>query len=151
MPTSNLFVDERDTKERTPELIIEEIMLSFFTPDRPGAGTDATVCLQIGPKKFLLGDKAPKSSAQGSDKNHFEGGDYDTFFLNQVNLPLADLRQAAIRLSHDGSGFASDWYAGRFELFVRFVGEEGFKTYKFWPAPEWITAKNDVLLQPGMA
>jgi hypothetical protein len=172
MPTTNLFVDERDTKDRTDDQIIEEVMLSFFTPDRPGAGTDATVCLQIGPKKYFVGDKASMSTTslgvsvnvggvgismstasavQGSDKDHFEKGQYDTFFLNQINLPLTDLRQAAIRLSHDGRGLASDWYAGRFEMFLRFVGENAFKTYKFWPEAGWVTAKDIVLLQQGLA
>ena len=51
------LVDERDTKDLAGSKRVEELLISIFTPDISGAGTDARVFFDIGEHKFFLSPK----------------------------------------------------------------------------------------------
>lgn len=148
MPAKEIFADEDQTKEMPGDLMVEEIMINFFTPNIPGAGTNARVKFEIGDRKYLIGDKATSNNnVEQSSSNHFEQGQNDTIFFKNVTMPLADLRASLIKFSQDGTGLASDWNVSRFEMQVRFADSNNFKVYKIWPPIEWVTKNQEVVLQ----
>uniref|UniRef100_A0A3Q2ZDP0 Lipoxygenase homology PLAT domains 1b n=1 Tax=Kryptolebias marmoratus TaxID=37003 RepID=A0A3Q2ZDP0_KRYMA len=106
----------RDGTLKTTEVEVEDALethtykVSVRTGDMHGAGTDANVFLTI---YGDLGDTGERKLAKSENsKNKFERGQVDRFTIEAVDLGQV----SKIRIRHDNSMVAADWYLDQVEV-----------------------------------
>ncbi|XP_077208521.1 oxygen-regulated protein 1 [Paroedura picta] len=89
---------------------LEEYIITVYTGDKRGAGTDASVHI------ILFGDKDSSQLIQLNKsldhRDPFERGKTDTFKIKTKNVG----RLQKIEIGHDGRGFGSGWFLEKLEI-----------------------------------
>uniref|UniRef100_A0A3Q3WIH2 PLAT domain-containing protein n=1 Tax=Mola mola TaxID=94237 RepID=A0A3Q3WIH2_MOLML len=127
----------RDGKLKKTETEVEDALehtykVSVRTGDMHGAGTDANVFLTI---YGDLGDTGEHKLAKSeNNKNKFERGEVDKFTIEAVDLGQV----FKIRVRHDNSMLAADWYLDQVEV----VDVETEEAYMFL-CERWLSTKKE--------
>ncbi|KAK3753030.1 hypothetical protein QZH41_014996, partial [Actinostola sp. cb2023] len=125
--------------EKAPNTTYE---LTFKTGDKPHAGTDANVTLQI----FGVNGQTEKIMLRQSGRlntlKRFDRGRTDRFDVQTLNVG----KLTKIRLSHDNSNPDPEWFLDKLTISIQDIGE----TYHF-PVERWLTEDEaDALVEVEM-
>lgn len=104
--------------------------LTIYTGDVGGAGTAATVYIQ------LYGDKgsSTEGSYPGKEGSRFESGEVDNFTLESNSDP-GDLNRLKVR--HDNTGSRPGWFLNKITVKRREDGREwDFRAYRWLASDE---------------
>ncbi|KTF89799.1 hypothetical protein cypCar_00010796 [Cyprinus carpio] len=116
--------DYEDLEENSYEVHV-------FTGDMLGAGTDASVYINIYGE---MGDTGERKLRKSNHLNKFERGQEDVFTITGMDLgPLKKLR-----MRHDNKQPNAAWYLDRVEIFD---GKE--ETMYFFPCQRWLAVDED--------
>ncbi|KAM9810394.1 lipoxygenase homology domain-containing protein 1-like [Neosynchiropus ocellatus] len=128
----------RDGKLKTTETEVEDALeihtyeVSVRTGEMYGAGTDASVFLTIYGDLGDTGER--KLSKSKTNKNKFERGQVDKFTMEAVDLGQV----FKIRIRHDNSMVAADWYLDQVEV----VDLDTEESYMFL-CERWLSTKRE--------
>ncbi|CAI9555467.1 unnamed protein product, partial [Staurois parvus] len=106
--------------------------VSVYTGDIYGAGTDANVFFTIFGDLGDTGER--KLSKSETNKNKFERGQVDKFYIEAVDLGTI----FKIKIRHDNSMLNPDWYLERVEI----LNEVTEETYMFL-CERWLSTKKE--------
>ena len=106
--------------------------MNVVTSDKPNAGTDSNVYIQ------LFGDKNDSGKitleTSKTNKNKFERGQTDMFEIKEADV--GDLRK--IKIGHDGRGFGAGWHLKEVVIDAPKLG----KKWRF-PCGRWLDKNED--------
>ncbi|KAI3372735.1 hypothetical protein L3Q82_023197 [Scortum barcoo] len=128
----------RDGKLKRTETEVEDALethmykVTVRTGDMYGAGTDANVFLTIYGDLGDTGER--KLSKSENNKNKFERGKVDKFTIEAVDLGQV----FKIRIRHDNSMMAADWYLDQVEV----LDEDTEEVYMFL-CERWLSTKKE--------
>ncbi|XP_073475133.1 lipoxygenase homology domain-containing protein 1 [Aquarana catesbeiana] len=137
---SDIFTEKltRDGTLKQIEMEVEDPLethsysVSVYTGDIYGAGTDANVFLTIYGDLGDTGER--KLSKSETNKNKFERGQVDKFYIEAVDLGTI----YKIKIRHDNSMLNPDWYLERVEI----LNEVTEETYMFL-CERWLSTKKE--------
>ncbi|XP_056301849.1 lipoxygenase homology domain-containing protein 1-like [Danio aesculapii] len=116
--------DYEDLEDNTYEVHV-------FTGDMMGAGTDASVYIDVYGE---MGDTGERKLRKSNHLNKFERGQEDEFTITGMDLgPLKKLR-----IRHDNKQANASWYLDRVEIF-----DTKDETMYFFPCQRWLAVDED--------
>ncbi|KAJ9526209.1 hypothetical protein QJQ45_009677 [Haematococcus lacustris] len=124
---SVLLTPDRDGDGKGDALVdadLTDYTVTTYTSDIRGAGTDATVFMEMHGDKGVVGEQRLDNKA-----NNFERNMKDVFKIRSTNI--GHVRKVVMR--HDDSGAFSDWHLQQVEVFSAATN----KTYTF-PCNAWL-------------
>uniref|UniRef100_A0A3B3ZLB7 PLAT domain-containing protein n=1 Tax=Periophthalmus magnuspinnatus TaxID=409849 RepID=A0A3B3ZLB7_9GOBI len=126
----NLYVRDLLGSLNPMDVPKNKYIVSVFTADMKGSGTDADVFLNI------FGENGDTERRLDSDKDNFERGSEDKFTIEAPNLG----RLRKITIGHNNRGSSAGWFLDKFQVVIDDMGNK--EVYEF-PVNRWFAMDED--------